>query len=83
MTIVTLRFLGGLQDQVGRRSLELRLPDAATVRDLEAILSEQGIDVTSGSLVVTLSGRGLRQWPPDRPIVPEDEVAVFRPVSGG
>lgn len=83
MTTVTVRFLGGLQDQGGRRSLELQLPDGASVRDLETLLSELGIEIETGSLIVTLSGRGLRQWPPDRLIVPEDEVAVFRQVSGG
>ena len=80
---VTVRFLGGLKHQGRHRRLELQLPDGATVRDLETALSERGIDVGSGELVVTVNGRGLRQWPPHRPVSAGDEVAVFRAVAGG
>ncbi len=83
MATVTVRFLGGMKAPPGEPSIEVALPDGSTVAELRDRLRGLGYDPTSTAIIVTLNGRGLRQWPADRPIGPADEVAVFQRIAGG
>ena len=74
---VTVRLFAALREQVGSRSLELELPDGATVADVWAAL-QQGVEPKG--LVYAVDRAYV-----DREVVlaDGDEVAVIPPVSGG
>jgi molybdopterin converting factor small subunit len=80
---VTIKFLGGLREEMGTTSTTISLPQGATLRDLEPHLQALGLEPDSAQIIVTLNNRGLRQWPPDRRFTAEDVVAVFPHISGG
>lgn len=83
MTRVTVKLLGGLRDKDGNQSVDIETAGGITVKELERHLLGLGIDPESKVIIVTLNGKGLRQWPPDRQIIAEDDVAVFPHISGG
>ncbi len=83
MTKVTAKLLGGLQTPQGGHSLDVALPEGSTVRDLDRRLAALGFDPGSLTIVVTLNGRGLRQWPCDHPVAGGDDVAIFPRITGG
>ena len=74
---VKVRLFAALREQVGSRSLELELPDGATVADVWAALG-QGAE--PAGLVYAVNRAYV-----DREVVlvDGDEVAVIPPVSGG
>lgn len=78
-----VKFLGGLQPPRGERNVTLELPSGATVMLLRDQLRDLGYDPSMPGLMVTLNGKGIQQWPPDRAIVPGDDVAVFQRITGG
>jgi molybdopterin converting factor small subunit len=80
---VTVKFLGGLREEFGAPSATLSLAQDAVLKDLESHLRALGIDPDSDDIIITLNGRGLRQWPPDRPFAVGDVIAVFPLISGG
>jgi molybdopterin converting factor small subunit len=83
MLQITVKFLGGMRADMGMSSTTLSLPTGAAMDDLERRLRCIGIDPQANDIIITLNGRGLRQWPPDRPLVPDDVIAVFPLISGG
>lgn len=83
MTTLTVKFLGGMREEMGKRRTTLSLGQDATAADLPACLQALGIDTEAGNLIITLNGRGLHQWPPDRPLSSQDLVTIFPAVSGG
>jgi len=83
MMAITVKFLGGLRQDVGMESTTLWLPDEATVADLEPRLRALGIDLDSEKNIAVLSQRGLNQWPPDRRLAPGEVVMVFPHIAGG
>jgi molybdopterin converting factor small subunit len=83
MMVITVKFLGGLRQDMGRESTTLRLPDNATVADLEDQLRALGLDLDAQKNIVVLNQCGLSQLPPDRQIATDDVVMVFPNISGG
>ncbi len=82
--MLTVRLLGGLRaPQDGEPNLEVALTEGFTVADLRDRLRELGYDPTSAAIIITLNGKGLQQWPSDRPVEREDDVAVFQQITGG
>jgi len=80
---INVRLLGGLRKERFPSPIQISLPDNATVADLRISLEALDIDPNSEDIIISLSGRGIQQWPPDRLILADDEVAVFPHISGG
>lgn len=83
MTEVTVKFLAGLREDFGMSSTSICMSPEAALRDLEPHLRALGVDPEADDIIITLNGRGLRQWPPDRRFVAGDVIAVFPLISGG
>ncbi|MDP2990786.1 MAG: hypothetical protein Q8O57_09515 [Kiritimatiellota bacterium] len=83
MMAITVKFLGGLRQEMGMPSTTLWLPDNATVADLEHRLRALGLDLDARKNIAVLNQRGLSQWPPDRRLAPDEVVMVFPHISGG
>jgi molybdopterin converting factor small subunit len=83
MIAITVRFLGGLREEMGASRTTLSVPEGTTVSDLEPRLRALGLDLDSEKNIVVLNNRGLGQWPPDRRLVADDVVMVFPHIAGG
>ena len=83
MIEVTIKFLAGVREDVGISSTTISMPQDAILGDLEPHLRAIGVDPEADDIVITLNGRGLRQWPPDRRFASGDVIAVFPLISGG
>lgn len=83
MIAITVKFLGGLRQEMGMAQTSLSMPDSATISDLEPSLRALGLDLDSENNIVVLNDRGLGQWPPNRPLVADDIVFVFPHIAGG
>jgi molybdopterin converting factor small subunit len=80
---VTVKFLAGVREDVGVSSTSISMPPDAVLSDLEPHLRALGIDPKANDVIITLNGRGFRQWPPNRPFVAGDVVMIFPHISGG
>ena len=83
MIALTVRFLGGLREEMKTAQMVLWMPDGATVGDLEPHLRKLGLDLDSEKNIVVLNDRGLGQWPSERPLTARDTVMVFPHIAGG
>ena len=83
MTLLKLAYLGGLRREKQTSFIPLEFPDGATVADLEVRLKSLDIDPDSEEIIISLSGRGIRQWSPDRLLENGEERAVFPHIAGG
>jgi molybdopterin converting factor small subunit len=83
MMVITVKFLGGLRQDMGMADTTLQLPDHATVADLENQLRELGIDLDEHKNIAVLNQCGLSQLPPEQLIAPDDVVMVFPNITGG
>ncbi len=83
MIAITVKFLGGLRQEMGTAQTSLSMPDDATVGDLEPRLRALGLDLDSEKNIVVLNNRGLGQWQPNRPLAADDAVIVFPHIAGG
>jgi len=83
MITITVKFLGGLRQEMGMASTTLLLPEGATVADLEPRLVALGLDLDEQKNIAVLNQRGLNQWPPDRRLVSDEVVMVFPHIAGG
>jgi molybdopterin converting factor small subunit len=83
MITITVKFLGGLHQEMGMASTKLQLPDNATVADLEPRLRALGLDLDEQKNIAVLNQRGLDQWPPDQRLAPDEEIMVFPHIAGG
>ena len=83
MISVRIRLLGGLRRDVIAAPETATFPPGSTVADLEAHLKALGFDPESEEIIFSLSGRGLRQWSPERLLEDDEELAVFPHISGG
>jgi molybdopterin converting factor small subunit len=83
MMAITVKFLGGLRQDMGMASCILWLPDDATVADLEPRLRALGLDLDAEKNIAVLNQRGLSQWPPDRRLESDEVVMVFPHIAGG
>jgi molybdopterin converting factor small subunit len=83
MMVITVKFLGGLRQDMGMASTTLQLPDNATIADLEHHLRALGIDLDEHKNIAVLNQCGLSQLPPDQHLDPTDVVMVFPNITGG
>lgn len=92
--MTTVRLYAGLQELAGDRTVEVPLPDGATVRDVLAALVEARPGLTSHVLDeagqvaqyvgVFVDGRDIRHLQGlDTPVKPDNEVYIFPPTAGG
>lgn len=79
---VTVLLFGPLREAAGAKTLEMRLPEGATVADLHARLAERFPAVEGlGDRLRIAVGRELAE--PTAPLGEGAEVALLPPVSGG
>lgn len=83
MITLQLRLLGGLYQDKLDSPMMLNLPDGSSVQDLENVLKRLGIDPDSTEVIISLSGRGIRQYPAERLLQSDEELIVFPNISGG
>jgi molybdopterin converting factor small subunit len=83
MMVITVKFLGGLRQEMGMANTTLCLLDNSTVADLEHRLRALGLDLDERKNIAVLNQCGLSQWPPDRHLTPDDVVMVFPNIAGG
>ncbi len=83
MMSITVKYLGGLRQDMGMANCTLWLPDGATVADLEPRLRALGVDLDAEKNIAVLSQRGLHQWPPDRRLISDEVVMIFPHIAGG
>ncbi len=83
MITLTVKFLGGLRQDMGMASTTLSLPGNATVADLQNQLIALGLDLDDQKNIAVLNQTGLGQLPPDQLLTPDDEILVFPHISGG
>jgi molybdopterin converting factor small subunit len=83
MMDITIRYLGGLRQEMEADDSCLSLPGNATVADLEMHLRALGLDLDENKNIAVLNQRGLNQWPPDLRLAPGDVVLVFPNIAGG
>lgn len=82
MKKVKVLFFATLRDRAGAKSLEIEIPEGATVGQLKDQIScdHPNLQQSMQSVVVAIN----REFAFDESILPESaEVAMFPPVSGG
>jgi sulfur carrier protein ThiS len=83
MITLQLRLLGGLSREKLASPMTLKLPDGASVGELVTVLKDLGINPDSPEVIISLSGKGLRQYPADHKLQSGEELIVFPNISGG
>ena len=83
MIYIRLKLLGGLRKEKQTSGIEIEFPDGSTVQDLEIRLRQMEINPDAEEIIVSLSGRGIQQYPPERALENGEEVAVFPHIAGG
>lgn len=83
MITLQLRLLGGLSREKLTSPMTLNLPDGASIGELEAMLKDLGINPDSPEVIISLSGKGLHQYPADHKLQSGEELIVFPNISGG
>ncbi len=77
-----VRLFASLREQAGVETLDIELPEGATVAQLLERLSALRPDLAGGLRRVAVAA-GQRIIPRDAPLPPGEEVALLPPVSGG
>jgi molybdenum cofactor biosynthesis protein MoaC/molybdopterin converting factor subunit 1 len=81
--MIQVRLFAMLRERAGRDSLEIELPQGATVADAMALLErEPGLDELLGRLPVR-AARNREYVNEGEPLASGDELALIPPVSGG
>ena len=79
---VKLLFFATLRDRAGVKSVEIEIPDNATVRGLKDQVAHRypGLDQSMKTALVSIN----HEFALDDVLIPVDaEIAMFPPVSGG
>ncbi len=82
MNHITVLFFATLRDRAGMKSLDLDLPDGATVQDLKdhLVRAYPSLAQSMHTVVIAIN----REFAFDETVIPpQAEVAMFPPVSGG
>ena len=79
---ITITFFATLKDIVGERTIQIDVPEPATIDDVKQLLSQQYPDIAA-ALSVALSAINQEYVFSGHPIQSGDEIAFFPPVSGG
>jgi molybdopterin converting factor subunit 1 len=82
MTTVNVRLFAGLREMIGKPSIDVELPEGATVATLKERIEQEYplVRALSSSLVCAINEEYV---PGDRPIRAGDDIALIPPVSGG
>ncbi len=83
MITIPVKLLGGLRQGREKTTLTLLFSDDSTVADLIAELESLAIAPDSEQVIISLNGRGIRQFSPEQSLQQGDEVMVFPNISGG
>ncbi len=78
---ITVQFFASYADRLGRSSIEIQLPDGATVRDLTRSIA--ALPAASGLPLNPLIAVNHEYASPAMLLATGDEVAVIPPVAGG
>lgn len=82
MNLIKVLLFASLKERAGVSSIDLEIPDEASVKDLKSVLADQypGLAPALDSALVSLN----REFAFDEDLVPSQaEAAIFPPVSGG
>jgi molybdopterin converting factor subunit 1 len=82
MNKIKVLFFATLRDRAGTKSLDIKISDDTTVRDLKDRIASDypNLEQSMESVVISIN----REFAFDESIVPANaEVAMFPPVSGG
>jgi len=82
MNRIKLLFFATLRDRVGKKTMELDIPQHMTIKELKDRLSKDfpSLEPSMKSVLVAIN----REYAFDEAVVPSNaEVALFPPVSGG
>jgi len=79
---LNIRLFATLKERAGTNALSLELPDSANVETLLAVLAAQ-MEALAPSLRTVLVAVNNDYAFPDQMLAPDDEIALFPPVSGG
>lgn len=79
---LNLRLFATLKDRAGTNALSLELPDSANAETLLAVLAAQ-VPALAPSFKTILVAVNNDYAVPDQLLAPDDEIALFPPVSGG
>lgn len=82
MTTVNVRLFAGLREMIGKASIDVELPEGATVATLKECIEREYplVRALSSSLVCAINEEYV---PGDQQIRSGDTVALIPPVSGG
>jgi molybdopterin converting factor small subunit len=83
MIVIPVKLLGGMPQSPENSSITLSFTDGATVTDLIMKIKVLDINPDSDQIIISLDGRGIHQYPPERPLQAGDEVMIFPNISGG
>lgn len=83
MIAISLKLLGSISQDREKSSITLSFNDGATVSDLIMKIRALDINPDSDQIIISLDGRGIHQYPPDRLLQAGDEVMIFPNISGG
>jgi molybdopterin converting factor small subunit len=82
MQTVTVALFSGLQAMVGSKTLDLDLPDRATVAVLRGRVVEQ-YPVLEPFMNTLVCAVGEEIVPPEHVIVPGERIELIPPIAGG
>jgi molybdopterin converting factor subunit 1 len=80
MTSISVLLFASWADAAGRPSVDVEVPDGATVADVLAAVRER---VAAGVLPKPMVAVNQRYARPDAPVSATDEIAIIPPVAGG
>ena len=91
---VSVSFLGLLRDKVGRKTIEVDLPDGSGFGDLMAAIAplmEEKVGTWAwagkkqrfSARIVVSRQKAVRGADPSAPLVDGEEITVFPPLAGG
>jgi len=77
---LNIRLFATLKERAGTNALSLELPDSANVETLLAVLAAPALAPSLRTVLVAVNNDYAF---PDQMLAPDDEIALFPPVSGG
>ena len=83
MIVIPVKLLGGIPKSGEKANVTFSFADGATISDLIMKIKTLDVDPDSEQVIISLDGRGIHQYLPERPLQTGDEVMIFPNISGG